>query len=451
MKKTSKELKEERAVIEGKIAELAKAEARTDAQNTELSGLFEQRESLTKAIEVQLQVEKYEADQAAAEARKAGANGGNFNPKEGEQREMGKFSLTKAINEIAAHKEGRGLGLSGLEKELVTESEKEARTIGASGQGIYLSNDIINAIYAEKNEKRTMVAGTATLGGNFIPTEKVGFFEALFAATVLNELGVQSLTGLSANTDMIGFTGSVTAAWAASETGTQTPTDATTAARELRPKLLYAACDISRRLMIQTNDSLDRFIMQNMVQAMAVEFERAVINGAGSSEPTGILTQITQTVALGATGGAPTYAKLLELIQVVLSSDGRNVNRRFLTNPKVVSKLKNTTIDAGSGAFIMGYNGLFQSQMGVIDGYGVSVTSNVPSNLAKSTTTGGLSAIVFGDFSQIVTGQFGGVELIVDPYTKARTGQVSLTMNSFMDSTVLQPNALGDIVDMTTT
>ena len=296
-----------------------------------------------------------------------------------------------------------------------------------------------------------MVTSTPTAGGNFIPTEKVGFFEALFAATVLNELGVQQLTGLAANTDMIGFTGSVTSAWASSEVGTQTPTDATTAARELRPKLLYAACDISRRLMIQTNNSIDQFILNNMIQSMAVEFERAVINGAGSTEPTGILTQITQTVSLGTAGGAPTYPKLLELIQTVLSSDGRNVNRRFLTNPKVVSKLKNTTIDSGSGAMIMGYNGLFQSQMGVIDGYGVSVTANVPSNLAKSTTTGGLSAIVFGDFSQIVTGQFGGVELIVDPYTKARTGQISLTMNSFMDSTVLQPNALGDIVDMTTT
>jgi HK97 family phage major capsid protein len=448
VRKTSKQLKEERGAIDGKIAELSKLEARTDAQNTELTGLFESRESLTIAIETELRLEKHEAEQAATEARKAGANGGNFDPKEGEKREYAKFSLTKTINEIAAHKEGRGNGLSGLEKELVTESEKEARTIGASGQGVYLSNDIINSIYAEK---RAMVAGTPTAGGNFIPTEKVGFFEALFAATVLNELGVQSLTGLSANTDMIGFTGSVTAAWASSEVGTQTPTDATTAARELRPKLLYAACDISRRLMIQTNDSIDRFIMQNMVQAMAVEFERAVINGAGSTEPTGLLTQITQTIALGAAGSAPTYPKILELIQTVLSSDGRNVNRRFLVNPKVVSKLKNTTIDSGSGAFIMGYNGLFQSQMGVIDGYGVSVTANVPSNLAKSTTTGGLSAMIFGDFSQIVTGQFGGVELIVDPYTKARTGQISLTMNSFMDSTVLQPNALGDIVDMVTT
>lgn len=443
MIKSSKQLKEERSAVEGKIAELSKKEARNDADNTELIGLFEQRDNLNKAVEAQLMVEKNEADQAAAEARKAGANGSGFDAKANEKREMGKVSLTKLVLEAGEKR------LSGLEKELVEESAAEARSIGSTGGGVYLSNDVINAIYS-KSEKRAMVTSTPTAGGNFIPTEKVGFFEALFAATVLNELGVQSLTGLAANTDMIGFTGSVTSAWASSEIGTQTPTDATTAARELRPKLLYAACDISRRLMIQTNDSIDRFILNNMIQSMAVEFEKAVINGAGSTEPTGLLTSVTQTIALGATGGAPTYAKLLELIQTVLSSDGRNVNRRFLTNPKVVAKLKQTELDSGSGAFVMGYNGLFQSQMGVIDGYGVSVTANVPSNLAKSTTTGGLSAIVFGDFSQVVTGQFGGVELIVDPYTKARTGQISLTMNSFLDSTVLQPNALGDIVDMTT-
>lgn len=444
MIKSSKQLKEERSAVEGKIAELSKKEARNDADNTELIGLFEQRDNLNKAVEAQLMVEKNEADQAASEARKASANGGGFDPKASEKREMSKVSLTKLILEAGEKR------LSGLEKELVEESAAEARSIGSTGGGVYLSNDVINAIYS-KSEKRAMVTSTPTLGGNFVPTEKVGFFEALFAATVLNELGVQSLTGLAANTDMIGFTGSVTSAWASSEIGTQTPTDATTAARELRPKLLYAACDISRRLMIQTNDSIDRFILNNMIQSMAVEFEKAVINGAGSTEPTGLLTSVTQTIALGATGGAPTYAKLLELIQTVLSSDGRNVNRRFLTNPKVVAKLKQTELDSGSGAFVMGYNGLFQSQMGVIDGYGVSVTANVPSNLAKSTTTGGLSAIVFGDFSQVVTGQFGGVELIADPYTKARTGQISLTMNSFLDSTVLQPNALGDIVDMTTT
>ena len=442
--KTSKQLREERAAVQLKIDELAKTESRSDAQNEEITALFEQRDSLSKNIEATMLIEKEEARKASFEAGKVSGLAVEDNAK----REMSKFSLTKMINEIASHKEGRGAGLTGLEKELVEESEKEARKVGATGGGIYLSNEVINSVY---NEKRAMTVGSSTAGGNFVPTEKLGFFEALFAATVLNELGVRSLTGLSANTDMIGFTGSVTAAWAA-ETGTQTPTDATTAARELRPKLLYAACDISRKLMIQTNDSIDRFIMDNMIQAMAVTFEAAVINGAGTNEPDGILGKSgLQSVAIGTNGGAPTYAKILEIIQKVLSADGRNVTRKFLTNPKVVAKLKQVFIDSGSGAAIMGYNGLFQSQMGVIDGYGVSVTANVPSDLDKGSTTGVCSALIFGDFSQVVTGQFGGVELIVDPYTKARTGQVSLTINSFMDSTVLQEGALGAIADLTTT
>jgi HK97 family phage major capsid protein len=438
MRKNSKQLKEERSAVDGKIAELSKVEARTEVQTTELTSLLEQREVLTSEIETELRLEKFEADKASAEARKAGASGAGFDPKSSEKREMAKMSFTKLVREAADK------GLTGLEKELVEESQAEAREMGAKGGGVYLSGDIINAIYSEK---RAMVAGTPTAGGNFIPTEKVGFFDALRAATVLDELGVGSLTGLSANTDLTGFVGSVTAGWAG-ETGTQTPTDATTAARELRPKLLYAATNVSRQLLIQTNNSIDMYLMQNMIAEMAVMFEAAVINGDSSNKPTGLLSLITNTTAMGTSGAVPSYAKILELITSVLNLDGRNATRKFLINPKTLSKLKQTQIDAGSGAMVMGYNSLFGSQMGVIDGYGVSVTSNVPNNLAKSTTTGGLSAMIFGDFSQVVTAQFGGLELITDPYTLARTGQIALTMNSFVDSTVKQPNALGDIVDL---
>jgi HK97 family phage major capsid protein len=189
--------------------------------------------------------------------------------------------------------------------------------------------------------------------------------------------------------------------------------------------------------------------MQNMIAEMAVVFEAAVINGDGSNKPTGLLSLITNTTAMGTSGAVPSYAKILDLVTSVLNLDGRNATRKFLINPKTLSKLKQTQIDAGSGAMVMGYNSLFGSQMGVIDGYGVSVTSNVPSNLTKGSSTGGtLSAMIFGDFSQVVTAQFGGLELITDPYTLARTGQIALTMNSFVDSTVKQPNALGDIVDL---
>ena len=440
MKKTSKQLREERAAIGNKIAELSVVETRSENQTTELENALIEERRLGREIELALELEKRDAEKVSAEARKAAASGiANVNS---EDKELRNFSLSKLIVEAESR------NISGLEKEVIEEYQSEAREIGFSGKGIYLGTKLMDALV--KPEKRAMTAAAATAGGNFIPTEKQGFFDALFAATVLDMLGVQKLTGLSANMDLTGFTSSVTSAWAAGETGTQTATDPTTAARELRPKLLYTASDISRRLMIQTNPSIDQFVLQNMIKSMAVAFEAAVINGTGAYQPSGILGAGIGSVAMGTNGGAPTYAKILELIQTNLTANGANVARKFVTNPKVVAKLKQTVLDSGSGAMVMGYNGLFNSQVGVIDGYEVAVTSNVPSNLDKGASTGVCSALIFGDFSQVVTGQFGGIELIVDPYSAARTGTIKYTINQFLDSTVLQPAALTAIADLTT-
>jgi HK97 family phage major capsid protein len=102
---------------------------------------------------------------------------------------------------------------------------------------------------------------------------------------------------------------------------------------------------------------------------------------------------------------------------------------------------------------LMAYGNYFGGVQNVIDGYPVSVTSNVPSNLTKGTSNGVCSALIFGDFSQIVTAQFGGLEISVDEVSAAmrRTGQYALTMNMYVDSAVKLPAALGAILDLTTT
>jgi HK97 family phage major capsid protein len=436
--KTSKQLKEERGSLLTKIEELSKTEARTDAQNDELISLFEQRDSLNKAIETQLMVEGEEARAAQEAAKKAGSNGAVRN-NSGEEKELRNFSLGKLIVSAHGDPEFRNVD-AGFEREVLN--------AGADQRSFQLPEQVLNVLA----EKRTMVTSSATAGGNFVQTDKVGFFEALFNATVLRELGVQYMTGLSSNVDLRGFTASVTSGWASSEVGTQTPSDPTTAVRSLTPKLLYAASNVSKRLLMQTNPSIDTFLLRNMMMSLEQKLEQGVINGAGgSTEPNGMLDLITQIVSMGTNGSAPSYAKILELIALVETSDGRNARRKFLINPKLKSKLKQTELDSGSGAFVMGYNGLFQSQMGVIDGYDTLSTANVPSDLDKGSTTGVCSAMVFGDFSQVVVGQFGVIDLVVDPYTSARTATINYTLNQYVDSTILQPNALGSILDLTTT
>jgi HK97 family phage major capsid protein len=247
-----------------------------------------------------------------------------------------------------------------------------------------------------------------------------------------------------------------TIAYWAAENGTQSPTDATIANKSLRPKLLGSAVDISMLLKIQTNGSVDGYFIDGMLKSMAVAYEAAVINGDGSNKPTGILgTSGIQNLAIGTTnaGAAPSLANILALVSLVESANANLSEGKFLINPKTVAKLKQTVIDSGSGAMILAYNQYFGGIQNVIDGYPSFVTSNVPSTLTKGTSAAVCSAIIFGDFSQVVTAQFGGLELSIDEISAAmrRSGKYALTANMYVDSAVKQPAALGAILDATTT
>lgn len=434
--KTSKQLREERAAVRTKLDELAKVESLTDSQKAELRSLIDSEAKLNEEVELALDLEK----------RAASVAGEKTEASKSEKKEMRKFSMSKLISEV----ESRGQsGITGLEKELIEESAKEARSLGVTPTGIYLSNAVMNSIMPEK---RTMTAATDADGGYLIPTEKIDWFDALFAYSVLEKLGIQKLTGLAANTDIPGFGSAVVTGWANGETGSQSPDDPTVVNRALRPKLLYGATNISKRLAIQTNRSVDQMVMMDIMSAMAQALQAAVINGSGSSgQPTGILnTSGIQSVAIGTNGGAITFAKALELWSAIAQANANMDSFKWLTNPKVVGKAMQIPVDSGSGAMIVTYNNNFGGSPMAIANYPIYSTSSVPSDLTKGSSSSVCSALIGGDFSQVVVGQFGGIEIIVDPYTGARSGYTALTINQYVDVAVKQPAALGAIVDITT-
>lgn len=429
--KTSKELKEARSLVSNKITELSAVESRTEAQTTELENALVEERRLGREIELSLELEKRNLEAA----KLAGQGGSN-----GEEKEMRSFSLGKVI---AAKLEGRGL--DGIEKELVDESTKEARAMGIAPKGMYLSSKVLNSLA----EKRTMSAGSSTAGGNTIQTDKVGFFDALYAKRVLQQLGVKYLTGLSHNVDLTGLSSGVTTAWAA-ETADAASGDPVTASRSMTPNRLAAYIDLSNQLLIQ-NPQLEGYVINSFMESIYVAVEAAYINGAGGTAPAGLLgTSGIQNVAIGTNGGAPTLAAILQLVEKLGTANADTTMLKFLINPKVEGKLKQTPIDSGSGAMIMAYQQYFNGQPGVIDGKITGVTSNVPSNLDKGTSTGVCSAIICGQFEKSVIGQFGGMDLMVDPYSQAIGGKVRIVGNTYWDVAFEQPAVFGAILDATT-
>ena len=431
--KTLKELREERAALVATLTALqGRLQAEKRSMTTEEGTEFDGVTAKIDAIDTEIR----RAEKMEELARVAGAP-----VVDGEEKEARAFSFSKLIHEVGENK------LSGLEKEMVEESAKEARSLGISPNGIYLSNKVMDL---KTREMRTMTAGSATAGGNFIPLEKVGFFDALYAKTVLDQLGATKLTGLSANVDLTGFSSGVSVAWAA-ETADAASGDPVTAARQLRPSRIAGYSDISKQLLLQNNQSIDQKIIQSFIKALAVAIEAAAINGSGSSnQPLGLLgTSGINSVAMGTNGAVPSLAKVLELVAAVENANA-GMNGKFLINPKLVARLKQTEISSGSGAMIMSYMAYFNGLADQIDGKPVFATTNVPSNLTKGTSSGVCSAMIYGDWENLVVGQFGGVELVVDPFSQAIGNKTRVVVNQHVGIAVQQPAAFGAIVDLLT-
>ena len=90
---------------------------------------------------------------------------------------------------------------------------------------------------------------------------------------------------------------------------------------------------------------------------------------------------------------------------------------------KAKAKFRNMTKSAKTTQLVM--------EAGQIDGTPVYNTSNV-----------GATNVAYGDFSQLAIGQWGGIDLTVDPYTKAADGKVRLVINAFFDAKLLRPGAI---------
>jgi len=157
-----------------------------------------------------------------------------------------------------------------------------------------------------------------------------------------------------------------------------------------------------------------------------------------------LLLSGTSEVSMGSSvGGAPTYAKLLEFESAVANNDALEGNLGWLTNSKVRGKLKSVSKDTGSGKFLWEDNN-------TILGYPVGITSKMPSNLAEGGSGSVLSGAIFGNWAHYVIGQWGGYDIVVDQYTKAKNALVEIVINTYFDAKPLQPKSFAQSADIIT-
>ena len=299
--------------------------------------------------------------------------------------------------------------------------------------------------------QRELTVETNASGGFFAPSVQLAneWVNALRAKMVLPGLGMRIMSGLQTKIQIPKISAGASAGFVA-ESGAVGDQTATTAQITMQARTLGARTDVSRLLLLESDPSIEQIVRDDLLAAVADKIEDVAIEGGGSNEPTGITqTSGIGSVAIGTNGGAPTWASIVNLVkEVEIDNAGINGNTQgFLTNPKVKSKLASTPKVASTDS-VMIMNEPYSS----LYGYPVAFTTNVPSNLTKGSTSGTCSAMIFGDFSQLMMGVFGGgPDVLVDPYTSSTSGTVRIVVMNEIDLAVRHAQSFAACLDYTTT
>lgn len=271
---------------------------------------------------------------------------------------------------------------------------------------------------------RDLLAGTPTAGGNTVATELLAssFIDLLRNAMVLDRMGITWLRNLNGNIAIPSQTGGATGYWVG-ENVAPAESQQTVGQVPLTPKTVGAFTDYSRRLLLQSSIDVELFVRADLAATLAQMIQSAAINGSGSgSEPTGLLNTVgIGSVAGGAAGAAPTYNHMVDLETAVSVANADVGNLAYLTNAKVRGTLRKTQEFSGTNGRPVWTSGR-ERGIGEVLGYDAHVTNSVPSNLVKGGSGAVCSAVAFGNWSDLILGMWGGLDLMLDPYTGSTAG-----------------------------
>ena len=102
----------------------------------------------------------------------------------------------------------------------------------------------------------------------------------------------------------------------------------------------------------------------------------------------------------------------------------------YLFSARGRGKLKTTVKESGQALYI------WNDMNNMVNGYQSLVSNQVPDNLTKGTLSGQASAAFFGNWRSLLIGEWGVIDLLVNPFTDDATRRTRVTIFQDMDVAV---------------
>ncbi|SEP61932.1 phage major capsid protein [Thalassovita taeanensis] len=401
---TSKKLELRRSEIRQSLAELANIETPSEDEVRKMGQLDSEYRAKESQFRAALVAEDEERKEAGAELETRS------------EAEWANMASQFEVRQVAlALDEGRKL--DGATAEMV----QELRNAGGF-QGI--------PVPLEALETR---AGETIAGGVPDPMRTMPTIDRIFAGSSATQMGCRMINVGVGEIEYPVATGGAQPGWAGSETGDVAgPQAYTTVDRPMKPdNTLGVQMKITRKALKQAGAGLEQAVRRDMSAAIQQETDRAIFLGSGSSgEPLGIFPGastygITETAVDAAASYAAFRAAAVRFMTANTASGPSAVN--LLLRPEVFDGMD----DLISGLAISEWDRLI-AKIGkvVMTTNGIAAPSGDPleSKALLTTTTNGVAPIFCG--------MWGAVDVIRDPFSDAKSGQLRLTALTTLDVTV---------------
>lgn len=330
-----------------------------------------------------------------------------------------RFSLRRAILNAA-----RGAGQHDVDMQVMERAAEMHRRSGC--------DNLAGQICIPLESRAMFTAATEAATGVLIDEEKKEMLLPLEANLVLSKAGARMMTGLQGNIYWPRFSG-VDVYWEEENATAKDAGGSFSKGTVFTPKRLTATAKFSKQLLIQDSVGVEAIIRQAIARAMAQKIEQTAFSKDKLSDaaPTGIFYNATPDVE-----GSMSWANIVALETKAASGNALFGNLSYIMRPELLGAAKTKVKDAsGAGGFVFDGSG---NGGGILNGYKVLATNNMATKLGDG---GDEHGIVFGNWADYFIGQWGALDLVVDPYSGKTESILEVTITMWANMGVIRPES----------
>lgn len=382
--------------VEAVKAEAARAAAKETAEMYRLAAKHNKRDMADKAIAEGVSLAEFRGQMLDAIGSKP-LDDSDIGMSKKEVRE---FSLMRAIRAMANPTDRSARAAAEFEFEAAAEAAKRD---GIDPQGLYIPADV-------RRSWNQRDLNTSDDSGLIAEDFRAGdFIDVLRNASSVMQAGATMLTGLVGDVKIPKKTAASTGGWISTEGGASSESEPTFGQVTMSPKTVGAFTDITRLMMMQSSLDIEALVRNDLSTGIALAIDNGALQGSGSSgQPTGIANTSGINAPTAFAAANPTFAEVVAMETAVAEDNALMGNLAYILPASMYGALKTTVKDSGSGQFVV-------EPGGTMNGYRAVVSNQV--------TAGDL---YFGNFSDLLIGMYGGLDITVDPYTASTSGTVRI-------------------------